>query len=192
MKVTAFHENADYTPILIDLIAKSATPLAVVETDFAADSSGFSTSKFERWYDEKYGVTKRTCAWVKVHVACGSNQHRDGRADSGKNVRDAPQFKPLLNQTAKSFTVKEFSADNAYASQANFEAVADVGGTLYAAFKTTTTGAIGGLFEKMFHYFRFSATSTRATTTSAATSKACSVRSSGSSAIRCDPRRTPR
>ena len=31
----------------------------------------------------------------------------------------------------------------------------DKGGTLFAAFKSNTTGSVGGLFEKMFHYFQF-------------------------------------
>jgi Transposase DDE domain len=156
MKVPHFHKIADYTPVLMELIAKSAAPLAVVETCFAADSSGFSTSKFVRWFDEKYGVTKRTCAWVKAHVAVGVKTNvvtavRILEQHSG----DAPQFKPLLDETAKRFTVNEFSADAAYASNANFEATADVGGTLFAAFKSNTTGGVGGLFEKMFHYFQF-------------------------------------
>jgi transposase len=30
-----------------------------------------------------------------------------------------------------------------------------MGGTLFAAFKAGTTGAIGGTFEKMFRYFQF-------------------------------------
>jgi len=51
--------------------------------------------------------------------------------------------------------VKEFSADKAYASNENFEAVHDAGGIGFIAFKSNTTGAVGGLFEKMFHYFQF-------------------------------------
>src|SRR5439155_215868 len=50
MKVNSFLENADLTPILKALIAQSARPLRVVEQDFAIDSTGFSSSRFERWY----------------------------------------------------------------------------------------------------------------------------------------------
>jgi len=156
MKVTSFHENEDYTLILIDLIARSAAPLAAVETEFAVDSTGFSTSRFERWFDEKYGVTKRTCMWVKAHVACGVKTNVVTAVRILEKVSgDSPQFKPLLDETAKRFTVDEFSADAAYASNANFEAVANYGGKLYAMFKSNTTGGIGGLFEKMFHYFQW-------------------------------------
>ena len=45
------------------------------------------------------------------------------------------------------------TADKAYAGNANFESADKAGGTLYASFKSNTTGAVGGLFEKAFHYF---------------------------------------
>ena len=32
---------------------QDAAPLAVVETEFAVDSSDFSSSRFIKWYDEK-------------------------------------------------------------------------------------------------------------------------------------------
>ncbi len=71
LKVPQFFENAALTPILKSLIVQSSLPLRSVETKFAIDSSGFSTSKFERWFDHKYGVTRRRCTWIKVHIACG-------------------------------------------------------------------------------------------------------------------------
>lgn len=156
IKVAAFLENEAFTPILTELVAKSAAPLAAVETDFAVDSSGFSSSRFERWFDHKYGVTKQRCVWVKCHVACGVKTNvvtavRILEKDTG----DAPQLKPLMAKTAETFKVNEVSGDNAYASQENYEGVVDLGGTGFFAFKSTTTGGIGGLFEKMFHYFQF-------------------------------------
>jgi transposase len=73
-----------------------------------------------------------------------------------KDAGDSPQFIPLVTDTRrKGFKIDEVSADKAYASLENFEAVADMGGTAFIAFKSNTTGAVGGLFEKMFHYFQF-------------------------------------
>jgi transposase len=156
MKVASFHERAEFTPILTELVAKSAAPLAAVETDFAVDSSGFSSSRFERWYDHKYGITRQRCVWVKVHVACGVKTNVVTAVRIlDKNAGDSPQLTPLVNKTAECFRIGEVSADNAYASNQNFETVADTGGTLFAAFKSNTTGGVGGLFEKMFHYFQF-------------------------------------
>jgi hypothetical protein len=35
---------------------------------FAPDFTGFSTSRFVRWFDEKYGVTRSGKDWVKAHA----------------------------------------------------------------------------------------------------------------------------
>jgi transposase len=156
VKTTAFMENPAFTPILKALVAKSAAPLKAVETKFAIDSSGFSTNKFERWYDAKYGVTKLKHVWVKCHIACGVKTNVVTAVRIlDKSSGDCPQFVPLVKETARTFTIGEVSADKAYASLENFEAVADCGGTGYIVFKSNTTGGVGGLFEKMFHYFQF-------------------------------------
>jgi transposase len=156
MKVTAFLDKPEFTPILTGLVARSAVPLAAVETDFAVDSSGFSSSRFERWFDHKYGVTRQRCLWVKVHVCTGVKTNVITAVRIlDKDAGDHPQFKPLVQTTRERFTINEVSADGAYASNENFEAVADVGGTGYMTFRSNTTGGVGGLFEKMFCYFRF-------------------------------------
>jgi hypothetical protein len=64
-------EDKNLTPILRELIARSSLPLKAIETDFAVDSSGFSTSRFVRWFDQKYGTLRQEHDWVKVHLMCG-------------------------------------------------------------------------------------------------------------------------
>jgi hypothetical protein len=64
-------ENPVLTPILRMLITKSSLPLKSVEADFAVDSSGFTTSRFIRWVDHKYGMVRQQHAWVKVYLMCG-------------------------------------------------------------------------------------------------------------------------
>jgi hypothetical protein len=64
-------ESPAATPILHALIRATAAPLRAVESTFACDASGFSTSRFERWFDKKYGGTKSKRAWVKCHLMCG-------------------------------------------------------------------------------------------------------------------------
>ena len=68
---------------------------------------------------------------------------------------DSPQFTPLVKETATGFVIGEVSADKAYGSLANFETVSGCGGKGFIAFKDNATGAVGGHFEKAFHYFRF-------------------------------------
>lgn len=59
------------TPVLKSLVALSALPLAGVESDFAVDSTGFSTCRFVRWYDHKWGKEKSKREWVKLHAMTG-------------------------------------------------------------------------------------------------------------------------
>ncbi|QJW98754.1 SWIM zinc finger family protein [Frigoriglobus tundricola] len=58
LTVGRYLENAALTPILENLIVQSALPLKAIETVFAPDSTGFSTSRFVRWFDEKYGTER--------------------------------------------------------------------------------------------------------------------------------------
>lgn len=156
IKVARFMENPAFAPILKQLVARSALPLRAVETDFAIDSSGFSSDRFERWIDEKYGVPRKKCLWVKCHLACGVKTNIVTAVRIfDKDSADSPQFTPLVKETAEGFTIGEVSADKAYASYENFETVAGFGGTAFLAFKANTTGACGGTFEKMFHFFSY-------------------------------------
>lgn len=148
-------DNPALTPVLSDLIARSAYPLRAVESEWAVDSSGFSTSRFVRWFDQKYGTVREEVDWVKAHVCCGTRTNVIAAAEVlDRYSGDSPQLPGLVKATAaRGFTVNEVAADKAYAGTANFEAVNAVGGTLYAAFRINTTGGVGGLFEKMFHLF---------------------------------------
>ena len=44
-----------------------------MESTFAADSTGFSTCRFDRWYDHKWGRPKSKRKWLKAHVMAGTN-----------------------------------------------------------------------------------------------------------------------
>jgi transposase len=156
MKATTFAEDPYYTPILKALISYSARPLRALERDFAIDSSGFGSTKYEKWYDHKYGITRNRCVWVKTHLASGVKTHIVTAVRIlDKDAHDSPQFIPLVKETHKHFEIGEVSADKAYGSVENFEAVAECGGQAYIAFKSNATGGAGGQFEKAFHYFQF-------------------------------------
>jgi transposase len=148
-------EDPILTPILKGLIVESSKPLAAVETCFAGDSTGFSTSRFVKWFDIKYGQTMQEREWVKVHCACGVKTNVVTAVEIlGKNAGDAPQLPALIRQTRENFTIKEWSGDSAYASTENFNELAEAGATPYIAFKDNTTGAVGGLFQKAFNYYK--------------------------------------
>jgi transposase len=92
--------------------------------------------------------------WVKVHIICGVKTNVVAAVEIlDQMAGDAPRLPPLVEAAAKGFRIAEVSADAAYASRDNFDAVAAAGGTLYAAFHCNASGRVGGLFGKMFHLF---------------------------------------
>jgi len=156
VSVCAFLESKELTPVLEELITITSLPLKAVETVFAPDSTGFSTSRFVRWYDEKYGVQRSSKDWVKAHAMCGvkTNVVTAVRIE-GRDAADCPQFKPLVEATVKSgFNVQEVPADKAYLSKENLELVAGLGGTAFVPFKTNSLEN-DGVWAKMYHYFQF-------------------------------------
>jgi transposase len=147
-------ENESLTPVLRDLIVKSSLPMAALESQFAADSTGFTTSRFHRWFDHKYGRERQEHDWVKAHVMVGTTTHIVTAVEiHERNTNDNPLLPVLLETTIKNFAVAEVSADKQYASESNFQAIAAHGAAAYIPFRSGTTGRSGGLFAKAFHYF---------------------------------------
>jgi transposase len=148
-------EHEDITPYLQYLIMRSALPLKAVETQFAVDASGFSTSEYVRWFDEKYGKEKSQKDWVKAHIMCGVTTNVVTAVEvSGAHDHDTNFFPALFNETAKRFNVEEVSADAAYSSYANHRLVDNKGAVPYIDFKegSTDTGKCA-IWNKMFHLY---------------------------------------
>jgi transposase len=153
-------ENPELTPLLKALIEQSASPLKAVETNFAVDSSGFSTCTYARWFDHKWGKERSHQNWIKTHIMCGVKTHVVTSVEVSPH-HDTLQFPALVAQTAKTFDVKEVSADKAYSDRRNLHAVQAVGGTAYIPFKVNSTGmgdhhhVFDGLWNKMWHFYNF-------------------------------------
>jgi len=148
-------ENEALTPILHRLIQLSSLPMRAVETTFAPDSSGFCTSRFIRWFDVKYGVTREEAEWVKVHLMTGTRTNIVTAVEIlDKYANDSPQFKPLVEKTAHGFKIREVAADKGYLSYDNLELIAGMGGTAYIPFKVNSVAESGSsVWEKMFLRF---------------------------------------
>jgi transposase len=156
VSVCSYLENDLLTAVLHQRIIRTSLPLRAIETTFAPDSSGFSTSRFVRWFDEKDGVNRSAHDWVKAHIMTGVTTNVVTAVEiHDRHAGDSPQFKPLLQTTAENFTVKEVSADKAYSSLENVEAVAAVNAFPAIAFKGNATGGVGGAFEQLFYYYSF-------------------------------------
>ena len=154
--ISNYLENPDLTAILQEFITKTSLPLQSVETDFAADSSGFTTSRFTRWFDHKYGQVREQHDWVKAHIMVGVKTNIVTAVEIyGRHTGDSTVLPTLVKSTAQNFQIAEVSADKGYASRANMEAVASVGAVPYLAFSSHHRGNGGGTWEKMYHYFQF-------------------------------------
>jgi len=150
-----FMEQPLLTPVLHELITRSALPLRAVESTFAPDSTGFSTSRFVRWFDEKYGTTRSGRDWVKAHCMAGTRTHVITAVEIlDRDAADCPQFKSLVEKTAAHFNIKEVPADKAYLSHENLEQIHNLGATAYIPFKSNSVpGEAGTLWEKMYHFY---------------------------------------
>ena len=156
-----YFENEDLTPLLRRLIEESSLPLQAIESNFAVDSSGFSTSRFVQWVQAKHHDPKLLEArdWLKVHLMCGVKTNVVTAIEiSDRYGNDSPQFKPLVDATARNFTMSEVSADKAYLSVANLETVVSHGATPFIPFKSNSQAGGKGktkVWRQMFYMFCF-------------------------------------
>ena len=156
--VGKFMERQDITPILVSLITQSSLALRSVETDFAVDSSGFRTTKFNDYCREKH-QTGQSHEWLKCHVITGVKTNVITGVEIGfeHHTADSPQFIPLVKATQESgFTIHEVSGDKAYLSRNNLDIVAEMGATAYIPFKSNSQqhGRGSKVWNKMFYYFK--------------------------------------
>ena len=158
VSVSNYMKKEEFTDVLKSLIEMSASPLREIEKDFAIDSSGFSTSRFARWFDTKWGKEKKYRVWLKAHVMSGTKTNIvTGIEVTEGNSGDSPQLPRLVEETAKTFQVSEVSCDKAYSSRENLKAIQDVGAVPYIPFKKNVTGrrAKYGIWRKMYHCFMY-------------------------------------
>lgn len=149
-------ELESLTSVLKQMIEHSALPLKAIERDFAVDSSGFTTSQYHRWFDEKYGRERTAAIWLKAHLMTGVKTHIVTSVEiTGKDANDSPMLPGLVEKTAENFTLAEVSADKGYSGFDNHEAIAKTGATPYIAFKSNATGECGGMFEKMYGFYKY-------------------------------------
>jgi transposase len=148
-------ESAKTTPILEQLVIQTANPLKAIETKFAVDSSGFSTSRFDRWFDHKWGQARSMRTWVKAHIMCGVTTNVITACEVS-DAGDSPTLPKLLAATAARFNINEVTADLGYSAASNLEAIDAIGATPLIPFKARSRGDHNGsMWAKMFHYFNF-------------------------------------
>ena len=154
-------ENPELTQLLKSLIEQSASPLRAIESDFAVDSSGFSTTTYDRWFDHKWGKMRSEAKWIKTHLMCGVKTHVVTSVEvTPTETSDSPQLPQLVKTTAKNFDINEVSADKAYSSKSNLHAIQAVNATPYIPFRSYSKGSQGNkpfdaLWQRMWHFYNF-------------------------------------
>lgn len=159
--ISRYLENPSLTPFLRQLIEVSSLPLQAVESDFAVDSSGFSTCRFARWVKAKYSEPKQMerHEWIKVHLMCGTQTNIVTSVHvTDSNANDCPQFAGLVKATGRNFTMSQVSADKAYLSNDNLQVVADHNAQPFIAFKANSVGGKewhSAIWNRMFHFYSY-------------------------------------
>jgi transposase len=143
--VFRYLEAEALTPYLYELIKLSAAPLKSIESDFAVDSSGFSTGQFMRWFDVKYGKEEDRRMWLKLHLMCGTKTNIVTSVEvSDGYAHDYHYFKGLVDRTAENgFKMKEISADKAYLGADNMLTTLRHKAIPYIPFKTNSVPQSG-------------------------------------------------
>lgn len=158
--VSGYLSKPSMTPLLQDLVAQSSLPLQALESDFAVDSSGFTSSRFTKWLDEKHGVEQsgNYREWLKAHVMIGvkTNVITAVEVTDWKQGGDTTYFPQLVRTTDKDFDISEVSADRAYLSKANVALAEEIGATPYVPFKNNTRPVLqteNTPWARMYHRF---------------------------------------
>lgn len=144
------------TPILQELITRSALPLRELETQFAIDSTGFGTQCYYRHFTTKYGQEQTVRDYLKLHAVVGTKSNVVAAAFVGdRNTSDSLMLPSLVSTTAWHFDVEQVSADKGYSSHQNVDAVTALGAAPFIAFTKNACGHTKStLWNKLFHYFQ--------------------------------------
>ena len=153
--INGWFESDDLTHYLLRLVDVSSRPVAELERVVIIDSTGFTMSIKEHWYDMLYGEhgsfpPRSRNDWIKFHgvLALKSRMFVTGNIHE-RDASDVGQFIPLIRQAAARLpSCKDVLADKVYAIARNFNEAERLGLELFTDFKTTHTGKAGGAFKR--------------------------------------------
>ena len=116
--------------LLAKLIEVTSRPMAMLEKDFATDSTGASTSNRSSWYNIRTGKRQTKSDHVNAHVTVGTVLNAAVAIDIDTEVgKHNVYLREHVKRVAKLFTIKDWLGDTAYCSRRNCDAVAAVGGS---------------------------------------------------------------
>lgn len=147
--INSYMRKKEFRDILYKLLEFSSLPMSKSEVCFAVDSSGFTSKKYRRWSEDKFlHKASKIRVYRKAHIMSGTRTNIITACKiTPYNGADSPQFKDLVYQTRKNFTIVEIYADKAYNSRANLQIAKNAGGKAYIPFKSNTKEASRGCIE---------------------------------------------
>ena len=154
--VNNYYNDPALIPLFKHLIEQSGLPLKELEEQFVIDSSGFSTSLFDRWFDYRLKRNKNIRKWKKAHITSGAKTNIITAINVTEGYSaDSPEFENLIRKTAQNYEMKEVSADAGYFARRNFEIVSSVGAIPYIMFRSNASGKARGslVYKRMYEYF---------------------------------------
>jgi len=153
--LSKYFQKSELSELLEGLIKISSRPISEINS-LAIDSSGFSTSQFDRWFDIKYNHTKTIRNWIKAHISSDTYTNIITSITITKGTQgDSPQLKPLLEKLENK-NVDEVCADKAYSSRNNLSLIVNMGAIPYIPFKSNAREKSYGhsIWRKTFNYFK--------------------------------------
>jgi len=147
-------ENAELTPILKAMIEESARPLRSLESEFAVDSSGFSSKVYQRWFDAKYGRERSISQFIKAHIMVGVTTNVVTSVEVTPSfINDYTMLQPLLKTTTANFNVTKLSADKGYTGRSNVVAIEEAGAVPLIPIRARMKRQGPGAWERAFDFF---------------------------------------
>ncbi len=147
--------SPEATSALSRLIETSVQPVRGVECDIAVDASGFTTSNVSRWMDTKGERPLPMHQWIKAHLSFGvATCIVVGVKITRGASNDSPHLPELVRQSVKRLDgIRSVSADKGYSSVENLERIVEIGATPFVPFKSSATGASGGVWEEFYRQY---------------------------------------
>lgn len=144
------------TNTLFNLVEISALPLRQIEDTASVDSTGFSISNFNRWFDIRTQDNNKKRDWIKLNAIIGNRTNVViSLVVSEGTSGDSLFLDPLVKNASRNFELKEVSADKAYLSRNNLNSIASIGAIPFIPFKSNSIANPKGtsLWRTMYEFF---------------------------------------
>jgi len=151
-----------YMPLLHRMVAGSALPLIPLESVWAVDGTGFGTSVYDCYHEDKHGPASRRREptkrhrWVDATIVYGARTHVIPAVQvTERGCGECPLMPELLQRVVDNGgRVSDWLGDAAYLAWYNVEAVERVGGNAYFDWRKGVTGKTRPAIRRLYDRFR--------------------------------------